>query len=167
MVGCVANLFGSIGILGNPFRHSEAYNDTKVLQILFPNMQSSTSTTNIYMCNKLKNDNCRAPRTDDPEQLCVFCNNVMNCNVAWDSCVTYMIMDDLKVRRMSSSYITTLVKSFYIQVLEEKVIEIRLSQTIKLVLASLQSETVLTDVFLGQKVREMIPSGRNIMFHWE
>ncbi|KAK8999420.1 hypothetical protein V6N11_070587 [Hibiscus sabdariffa] len=106
MVGCVANLFGSIGIL------------------------------------------------DDPEELCMFCNNVMNRNVAWDSCVTYMIMDDLKVRHMSSSYITNLLKSFNVQVLEEKVIEMGLSQGIELVLASLQSETVLTDVFLGQKAGE-------------
>ncbi|KAK8662364.1 hypothetical protein V6N13_091942 [Hibiscus sabdariffa] len=106
------------------------------------------------MCSKLKNDNCRAPRTDDPEELCMFCNNVMNRNVAWDSCVTYMIMDDLKVRHMSSSYITNLLKSFNVQVLEEKVIEMGLSQGIELVLASLQSETVLTDVFLGQKAGE-------------
>ncbi|KAK8662360.1 hypothetical protein V6N13_091938 [Hibiscus sabdariffa] len=116
-------------------------------------MQSSANIY-IYRCNKLKKSDCSVPRTDDPEELCVFCNSVMNRNVDWDSCVTYMIMDDLKVRRMSSSYITTLVKSFNVQVLEEKVIEMGLSQGIELVLASLQSETVLTDVFLGQKAGE-------------
>ncbi|GMI80676.1 hypothetical protein like AT3G09110 [Hibiscus trionum] len=153
MVGCIANLFGSIGILGDPFKQSAAaYKDTNALQLLFPNMQSSTSTTNIYRCSKSLKGDCQIIRTDDPEELCLFCNNVMNKNVTWDSRVTYLIMDDLKVRSMSSFSTTTLLNSFNVQdsgVLEEKVIEMGPSQGIKLLLASLQSKTVLTDVFLS------------------
>ncbi|GMI80681.1 hypothetical protein like AT5G01130 [Hibiscus trionum] len=147
MVGCVANLFGSIGILGSPFKHSAAYNDIDALQLLFPNKPSST---NIYRCSKLQNGNCRTYKTDDPEELCLYCNNVMNQNVAWDSGVTCMIMDDLKVRPMSSISRTALLNKFNVQVPEEKVIEMGVSQGIKLLSASLQSKTVLTDVFLNQ-----------------
>ncbi|KAA0062233.1 DUF674 domain-containing protein [Cucumis melo var. makuwa] len=64
--------------------------------------------------------------------------------------VTYIVMDDLSIMPMSNIPTTTLLKKFNIKdmgTLEEKLITFN---GVKLLEASLQSKTVLTDVFLGE-----------------
>ncbi|KAJ3708792.1 hypothetical protein LUZ61_012497 [Rhynchospora tenuis] len=66
--------------------------------------------------------------------------------------VTYSVMDDLTVVPMSKlSSITLLINKFQINdlaSLEEKTVSVSLDEELKLLEASLQSKTVLTDVFL-------------------
>ncbi|CAN1131027.1 hypothetical protein LINPERHAP2_LOCUS6164 [Linum perenne] len=66
--------------------------------------------------------------------------------------VTYMVMDDLEVKPMSTISSLTLLSKFNIQqvgALEERVIELGMDEGLNLLKASLQCKTVLTSVFLG------------------
>ncbi|GLT51351.1 hypothetical protein SLA2020_247680 [Shorea laevis] len=67
----------------------------------------------------------------------------------------YMIMDNLEVRPMSSiSGITTMLNEFNVKdlgVLEEKVVAVGMDEGVELLKMSLQSKTVLTELFLGKK----------------
>ncbi|KAB1217970.1 hypothetical protein CJ030_MR3G014620 [Morella rubra] len=68
--------------------------------------------------------------------------------------VTYMVMDDLEVKPMSIISGITLLNEFSVKELggvEEKVVYLGMSEGLKLLKASLQSKTVLTDVFLPPK----------------
>ncbi|XVF83534.1 hypothetical protein PTKIN_Ptkin16aG0496700 [Pterospermum kingtungense] len=68
--------------------------------------------------------------------------------------VTYMVMDDLMVEPMSTISSIALLNRFNIKdvcALEEKTIKIGMDEALKLLKASLQSKTVLTDVFFGKK----------------
>ncbi|XVF23807.1 hypothetical protein REPUB_Repub13aG0070900 [Reevesia pubescens] len=68
--------------------------------------------------------------------------------------VTYMVMDDLVVKPMSTISSLSLLNRFNVKdigALEEKTIEIGMDEAVKLLKASLQSKTVLTDVFFGKR----------------
>ncbi|KAH6814662.1 hypothetical protein C2S51_023680 [Perilla frutescens var. frutescens] len=64
--------------------------------------------------------------------------------------VTYMVMDDLVVKPMSTISSITLLNKFNVKdvgALEEKVVNLGMNEAVKLLKASLQSKNVLTDVF--------------------
>ncbi|XP_058199572.1 uncharacterized protein LOC131314744 [Rhododendron vialii] len=66
--------------------------------------------------------------------------------------VTYMVMDDLIVKPMSNISSISLLCSIGVQNLsfvEEKTVEVDLDKGLKLLKASFESNTVLTDVFLS------------------
>ncbi|KAL8544577.1 hypothetical protein ACS0TY_004962 [Phlomoides rotata] len=66
--------------------------------------------------------------------------------------VTYMVMDDLVVQPMSTISSITLLNQFNINnvsALEEKVVDLGMNEAVKLLMASLVSNTVLTHVFLN------------------
>ncbi|RCV24732.1 hypothetical protein SETIT_5G109400v2 [Setaria italica] len=68
--------------------------------------------------------------------------------------VTYMVMDDMTVAPMSTICAVTAITALGvtdITGLQAKTVEIRYKEGLALLKASLQSETVLTDVFLGAK----------------
>ncbi|XP_062114753.1 uncharacterized serine-rich protein C215.13-like [Humulus lupulus] len=65
--------------------------------------------------------------------------------------VTYMIMDDLEVKPMSTISSIALLKSFKVTevgALEEKTVSVGIDEGLSLLKASLQTKTVLTHVFL-------------------
>ncbi|KAK1285250.1 hypothetical protein QJS10_CPB20g00920 [Acorus calamus] len=67
-------------------------------------------------------------------------------------------MDDLAVMPMSTISIITLLNKFQVKdigSLEERIVELGMDEGLKLLLASLQSKTVLTDVFLVNKNLEL------------
>uniref|UniRef100_A0A7N0V5T3 DUF674 domain-containing protein n=1 Tax=Kalanchoe fedtschenkoi TaxID=63787 RepID=A0A7N0V5T3_KALFE len=67
--------------------------------------------------------------------------------------VTYMVMDDLAVKPMSTISSITLLNTFNIKdvgVLEEKTVTLGMPEGLKLLRASLHSKTVLTEVFLHE-----------------
>ncbi|XP_044346114.1 uncharacterized protein [Triticum aestivum] len=71
--------------------------------------------------------------------------------------VTYTVMDDLKVSPMSSiSGITLLNKCGVTDIgsLQEKTVQLGYDEGLEILKASLQSKTVLTDVFLPKKQRK-------------
>ncbi|XP_030552508.2 uncharacterized protein LOC115756751 [Rhodamnia argentea] len=66
------------------------------------------------------------------------------------SVVTYMVMDDLVVKPMSTISSITLLNQFNVHEIghvQEKLIDFGLEEAIKLLSASLHSKTVLTDIF--------------------
>ncbi|XP_051223115.1 uncharacterized protein [Lolium perenne] len=68
--------------------------------------------------------------------------------------VTYTVMDDLAVTPMSSISSITLLNTFAVKdlgALQEKTVRIGYKEGLEILKASLQSKTVLTDVFLGKK----------------
>ncbi|CAN0898012.1 hypothetical protein LINGRAHAP2_LOCUS19461 [Linum grandiflorum] len=60
-----------------------------------------------------------------------------------------MVTDNLEVEPLSTISILDLLKKLNIQQVEEKVVDIGMDEGLKLLKASLQSKTVLTNVFLG------------------
>nr|DAD45985.1 TPA_asm: hypothetical protein HUJ06_004215 [Nelumbo nucifera] len=67
--------------------------------------------------------------------------------------VTYMVMDDLAVSPMSTISTITLLNKFNVKdvgTLEERVVHLGYDEGLSLLKASLQSTTVLTDIFLGK-----------------
>ncbi|GAB4857127.1 hypothetical protein Ancab_015038 [Ancistrocladus abbreviatus] len=111
--------------------------------------------------------------TDDPKTLCPECKSKMSmklsyvgsdvkdenlpsyaCNGYVKGVVTYMIMDDLVVNPMSTISSMTLLNRLSIKdvsSLEEKVVHLGLGEGVALLKASLESKTVLTDVFLAKR----------------
>ncbi|KAL4621255.1 hypothetical protein ACB092_06G214800 [Castanea dentata] len=72
--------------------------------------------------------------------------------------VTYMVMDDLEVKPMCTTSTFTLLNKFNVKelgVLEEKVVDLGMDEGVKLFKASLQSKSVLTDVFLPKLKQEV------------
>lgn len=69
--------------------------------------------------------------------------------------VTYTVMDDLAVAPMSSISSITLLNTFAVKdigALQEKTVHLGYKEGLEILKASLQSQTVLTDVFLGKKI---------------
>uniref|UniRef100_A0A2N9EFU7 SHSP domain-containing protein n=1 Tax=Fagus sylvatica TaxID=28930 RepID=A0A2N9EFU7_FAGSY len=78
--------------------------------------------------------------------------------------VTYMVMDDLMVKPMSSISGISLLNDLSIKdisSLQEKMVEVDLKKGLELVRASFYSTTVLTDVFIGNK------RGRSFQDIWD
>ncbi|PNX70020.1 hypothetical protein L195_g057038 [Trifolium pratense] len=72
---------------------------------------------------------------------------------------TFMVMDDLVIKPMSTISTITLLNKLNVKdigTLQEKVVEMGMEEGIKLLKASLQSKTVLTTVFIKkiQNVRK-------------
>ncbi|KAK9998598.1 hypothetical protein SO802_018201 [Lithocarpus litseifolius] len=68
--------------------------------------------------------------------------------------VTYMVMDDLTVKPMSTISGVTLLTNLYVKdvsSLREKMVELDKKKGLELITASFDSTTVLTDIFIGSK----------------
>ncbi|CAL1397551.1 unnamed protein product [Linum trigynum] len=126
----------------------------------------------VYMCPTFHRN-----VADNPQALCPTCRGTMSCEVPFviaappaaastdkavgvnseeggfvKDVITYMVMDNLEVKPMSTISSITMLNKFNVQevgALEEKVIELGMDEGLNLLKASLQSQTVLTNVFLG------------------
>ncbi|CAN1131034.1 hypothetical protein LINPERHAP2_LOCUS6164 [Linum perenne] len=101
MVGCLGNLYQSIEELGDTFIQQSTSKDI----VLNPKVQSYTADTNLLLT--------------ELQQLGKF------------TFVTYMVMDDLEVKPMSTISSLTLLSKFNIQqvgALEERVIELGMDE---------------------------------------
>ncbi|KAL4387845.1 hypothetical protein GQ457_09G029160 [Hibiscus cannabinus] len=140
--------------------------------LLLPRLQSSTYT-NLYTCDYNRGI-CHVNVTNEPNTICPTCScHAMKHNVTFvnptnkpsDSdkvgfvkgAASYMIMDDLVVRPMSTESIITLLNDFNttdVGDLEVKVVGVGVNEGVKLLKASLWSKTAITDVFLEKKAGE-------------
>nr|XP_011469844.1 PREDICTED: uncharacterized protein LOC101307068 isoform X2 [Fragaria vesca subsp. vesca] len=127
-----------------------------------------------YGCSNL---NHRGFITDDPKSICPLCSTHMTTAVSYvppptaapcfappvaeaspskmgyvKDTITYLVMDDLDVKPLASiiSNRERLMKAFDRE-LEEKVVHLGMDEGLKMLKALLQSKSVLTDVFLGNK----------------
>ncbi|CAJ1977721.1 unnamed protein product [Sphenostylis stenocarpa] len=121
-----------------------------------------------YMCPM----RCGYNVTCDNTTLCPSCRSSMNSKIKYvgkkivkdvfpnkngfvQGVVTYMVMDDLMIEPMSTISGITLLNKFNIKevgALQEKVVELGLTQGVNLLKASLDSKAVLTSVFLKNNV---------------
>ncbi|OMP02659.1 hypothetical protein COLO4_10940 [Corchorus olitorius] len=186
MAGSLGNLYDSLENLSDTYMQPTAKKDTLLkpevvshfaanAPPLLPNLKLSTPTIeNFYRCASTSYSSCRTYVTNDPKSTCPSCRNVMINQATFvnpqkpalpsadeggyvKGVITYMIMDDLVVRPMSTISCITLINKFNIKdvgVLQEKVIDLGPDEAMKLLKMSLQSKTVLTDVFLEKKVEE-------------
>ncbi|KAM3197179.1 hypothetical protein ACQJBY_072696 [Aegilops geniculata] len=119
-------------------------------------------------------NNCRTYMTEGYATSCPSCNNQMTTPLTVvppagsegpvaetavgmsgkgfvQGIVTYTVMDDLTVTPMSSISSITLLNTFAVRdltALQEKTVQLGYDQGLEILKASLQSKTVLTDVFL-------------------
>ncbi|XP_018498710.1 uncharacterized protein LOC108865759 [Pyrus x bretschneideri] len=108
--------------------------------------------------------------TDNPKAICPYCSSSINTKATFvhgstaegetagdggyvKGVVTYMIMDDLEVKPMSSISSITMLNRFNVKdvgALEEKVVHLTMEEGVKLLRVSLLSNLVLTTVFLDK-----------------
>ncbi|PHT46241.1 hypothetical protein CQW23_15399 [Capsicum baccatum] len=113
---------------------------------------------------------CSTFVTEDPNAICPNCGKCMSKKLNYiasrgvkgavatkggfvKEAVTYMVMDDLVVKPMSTISSITLLSKFNIQnvsVLQEKVVYLGMKEALKMLKASFQSNTVLTSVFMSE-----------------
>ncbi|XP_038691099.1 uncharacterized protein LOC119989564 [Tripterygium wilfordii] len=183
MVGTLGNLYQSIEDLNDTYLQPDQSKDTLLmpkvansatdLPLLLPNLQS-TKANNLYRCNRNSYSNCRMYVSGDPTAVCPQCKYLMDTEATYvdkpnkgsssaeggyvKGVVTYMIMDDLAVKPMSTISSVTILNKFNVKdvgALEEKEVNLSMDEGLKLLKASLLTKTALTDVFLGQKESEV------------
>ncbi|CAN1269371.1 hypothetical protein LINPERPRIM_LOCUS13555 [Linum perenne] len=151
MVGCLGNLYQSIEELGDTFIQQSTSKDI----VLNPKVQSYTADTNllltgcdnsngtsatgkVYLCQYYTNGHRYF--ADNPQAICPGCKPVVEGNGGGNQnseggfvkgVVTYMVMDNLEVKPMSTISSITLLNKFNIQqvgALEEKVVELGMDE---------------------------------------
>ncbi|KAK8480784.1 hypothetical protein V6N13_121819 [Hibiscus sabdariffa] len=143
--------------------------------LLPPNIQSST-VQRFYRCRKGSSSFCRSFVTNDPTYKCPACFRTMNsCTTLVNpgktvpapppaateggyvkGAVAYTIMDDLTVTLTSTISTIAMLRKFnvtQVDALEEKVVDVGMNEGLEFLKASLQSTTVITDVFLSRETR--------------
>ncbi|PUZ58100.1 hypothetical protein GQ55_5G482200 [Panicum hallii var. hallii] len=138
---------------------------------------SSVEPESFYRCTNTSNGNCRSYITDEHGKSCPTCRCSMTTAAQYLSparsdqqtaggaaeglvqgVVTYTVMDNLAVTPMSAISGITLLNTFAVRDLadlQEKTVQLGHDehgrQGLAILKASLESKTVLTDVFLGDK----------------
>ncbi|GKU91874.1 hypothetical protein SLEP1_g5688 [Rubroshorea leprosula] len=150
MVGSLGKFYESVKTLSDTYKQasqvaldallSPTVHTSAAVPQLLPNIQM-TNSTRFYGCSRTYNTSCYNPVTNDPGVKCPSLGTSMDRQQKYvrdppnkNSCsteegyvkgvVTYMIMDDLEVRPMSTISSTTMINKFNIKdigVLEEKV----------------------------------------------
>ncbi|KAL5569734.1 hypothetical protein UlMin_026309 [Ulmus minor] len=172
MVGSLGKMYSSFENLSDTYIQPNFNKDT-LLKPSSPlgspmtllSLENDTSSgRKLYVCYQ------RHVAADTPLAVCPHCRNNTSEEVIYmgsadpqvgssgeggfvKGVVTYMVMDDLQVKPMSTiSSITTLNKFNLKEVgaLEERIVVLEMDQGLKLLKASLQTENVLTHVFLGK-----------------
>ncbi|KAL3717840.1 hypothetical protein ACJRO7_003047 [Eucalyptus globulus] len=149
------------------------------IPLILPETSLDSTPKTYYRCPQRSYSNCSSYVAEDPSAKCPQCNNSMNQPVnlvkslagnpaaaaasAAESnskggfvqgVVTYMVMDDLEVKPMSTISSITLLNEFNVKeigLLEERVVSLGMDEGIKLLRTSFHSKKVLTDVFLEDK----------------
>ncbi|EXB65330.1 hypothetical protein L484_025410 [Morus notabilis] len=180
MVGSIGNLYQSFENLSEIYIQPEAKKDTllKPKSLIFEGAatllalpDNADQTRNVFTCG-----NCRRYVTYNLKDECPSCGNTMSTLAAFvkkavkasssvakgyvKEVVTYMIMDNLEVKPMSTISSIALLNKYNVKEigdLEEMVVSFGMDEGLKLLKASLESKTVLTDVFLRNKIGKDIP----------
>ncbi|GKV28511.1 hypothetical protein SLEP1_g37555 [Rubroshorea leprosula] len=174
MVGCLGNLYESVETLNDTYMQASQAKDSllkpeffasgEAVPLLLPNIQTATSTK-FYKC-----PSCGVHAAYDPTATCPRCGRLINSLMTFvespknpfspvnqggfvKGVVTYMVMDNLEVKPMSTITGISMLNRFNVKEigsLEDRVVDLGMDQGVKLLKASLQSKNVLTDVFLGR-----------------
>ncbi|KAL7150237.1 hypothetical protein ABFS83_05G097600 [Erythranthe nasuta] len=161
MVGCLANLYDSVENLNDsyiqPNKNKDAFLQPPTSCSYVPLLALEDS---FYTC---------AQSCNNPTAVCPSCRRFVNMAMHYvyprggkkqyceegggfvRGVVSYMVMDDLVVKPMSTISTLTLLSKFNVKevgALQEKVVHLGMPQAVKLLKASLETDEVLTTVFL-------------------
>ncbi|XP_062114747.1 uncharacterized protein LOC133825870 [Humulus lupulus] len=156
---------------------SSVLGGSATLLISLTNDPTTSNDQLLYSCS----NKCLYPNkyfTDDTRAICPGCNRLMSKELTYvappdtqlgsssssssgadqegglvKGVVTYMIMDDLEVKPMSTISSIALLNTFNVnevRSLQEKIVSVGINEGLRLLKASLQTKTVLTSVFLGE-----------------
>ncbi|KAL1558173.1 hypothetical protein AAHA92_08669 [Salvia divinorum] len=170
LVGSLPNLYKSLEGLNDTYILPDQKKDTYLkptppLSSLSVPLLALTAADqlhkNFYVCSE-----CTGYVSDDPRAACPACGVLISAAATYvappavevaaeegglvKEVITYMVMDDLTVKPMSTISSITILNKFNIKevgALEEKVVTLGMDEAVKLLKASLQSKKVLTDVF--------------------
>lgn len=178
MVGCFGNLYASVEKLDDTYVQPGAAKDA----ILCPTITTAASpNSSIFRLPaptsgqskslfKCPNYYCNNYVTDASGTKCPNCGNQMahalqyapsdqnagaeGANGLVMRVVTYTVTDDLTITPMSVISTITQLNTYARRggVLQEKTVQLGYKEGVEILKASLQSKTVLTDVFLGNKL---------------
>ncbi|KAF4362975.1 hypothetical protein F8388_020491 [Cannabis sativa] len=153
--------------------------ETLLLFLTNDDAASSLAAKKVYVCPFQHNCNQRHV-SDKPGAMCPTCNRAISHELPYVAAaaggggeggpgslggdeggfvkgvVTYMIMDDLQVKPMSTISSIAMLNQFHVKEvgsLVEKTVSVGLKEGLNLLKASLQTKTVLTSVFLGTSRR--------------
>ncbi|KAL0436941.1 UNVERIFIED_CONTAM: hypothetical protein Sradi_0402000 [Sesamum radiatum] len=171
MVGSLTNLYESIENLNSSYMQPNQSKDT-LLKPVVPAAGSFVSLLllddpptekKFYRCSQHSSCNF----TDDVRAVCPQCRRAMTTKMTYvapppvqemgdeggfvKGVVTFIVMDNLEVYPMSTISSITLLNKFNVKdvrLLQEKVVNLGMDEAVMLLKASLQSEKVLTEVFL-------------------
>ncbi|KAL0436942.1 UNVERIFIED_CONTAM: hypothetical protein Sradi_0402100 [Sesamum radiatum] len=171
MSGSLPNLYDSIENLNVSYLQTNQKKDI----LLNPIVPISTSSVPLLLLNNTltakKFYKCSSSYhyaiSDDPRAVCPDCGQTMTATARYvapppvarsadeggfvKGVVTYMVMDNLEVNPMSTISSITLLNKFNVtdvKLLQEKVVNLGKDEVVRVLKVSLQSENVLTDVFL-------------------
>ncbi|XP_073027751.1 uncharacterized protein [Primulina eburnea] len=176
MAGSLENLYASVENLNESYIQPNQTKETLlkpslpvgISSVPLLLMNNTTTGTNYYTCNQSGRYNSNRV-SDVPSTICRKCRRRKNTAVPYVAppgkqesaeggfvkrLVTYMIMDNLVVNPISTISSITLLNKFNIKDvvnLQEMEVTLGMEEAVKLLKASLQSEKVLTDVFLNCK----------------
>ncbi|XP_027184947.1 uncharacterized protein LOC113783109 [Coffea eugenioides] len=171
MVGCVANLYESIESLNETYIQPNQSKDTLLkpraaASIPLLSLDDGQTKAVFYRCGRGYNCNFAS---DDPKAICPQCKNAMTNSMKYvappavkaaaagdeggfvKGVVTYMVMDDLVVKPMSTISSIALLNRLNVKevgALEEKEVILGMNEALMLLKASFESKTALTNVFL-------------------
>ncbi|KAL9231412.1 hypothetical protein vseg_006644 [Gypsophila vaccaria] len=179
MVGSLGTLYKSIESLNSEYFQANLNKDVILKPISAANVPllsaehtgvpAAETVDGVYKCscNCYYITECRGTK-------CPNCGNAMRSVVSWvkppssdgvgstsdgtggyvKGVVTYMVMDNLEVKPMSTISGITLINTFHVKdvsALVEKEVEVGLKEGIAMLKASLETKAVLTSVFMGRK----------------
>ncbi|XP_062157058.1 uncharacterized protein LOC133864673 [Alnus glutinosa] len=177
MLGCLYSLYESIENLREifyiqPDQDKQFLLNPKVaisgaeIPLLLPSVVQSNSSRKIYRCKSN-----HGYVSLDKRSICPECKSSMTMEVSYvdppsdikastssineggyvKELITYIVMDDLDVKPMSTISAITLLGKFDVRdvgAVVEKEVDFGMDEAVRLLLASFKSKTVLTDVFL-------------------
>ncbi|KAL8093359.1 uncharacterized protein LOC141691230 [Apium graveolens] len=151
-----SSLANSPSLLGYKSNYDDQSNDSQVF----------------YRCSSCRNTSCYGYLSTDPQAVCPYCRCTMNWEITYvpgpgkeeakvekgtgyvKGLVTYMVMDNLQVRPMSTISSITLLSSFKVKdlsALETLEVCIGRKEAVEMLKASLVTEKVLSYLFLGNQ----------------
>ncbi|CAJ1977718.1 unnamed protein product [Sphenostylis stenocarpa] len=180
MVGCLANLYQSVENMSDTYMQQNHQKDVllkpkvpfsshQVTSLLSPDDKSDGNNldASFYMCqiavvkvtcdNKTPSSNCGSNMNTKMQYVGKkIAEDVLpNKNGFVQAVVTYMVMDDLVIEPMPTISTITLLNRLNVKevgALQEKVVELGMTEGVNMLKASLESKAVLTSVFLKSNV---------------
>ncbi|KAL2239871.1 uncharacterized protein LOC105170877 isoform X1 [Sesamum indicum] len=165
--GSLASLYESINGLNESYFVQKHIKDTVLkpavhrpgFDVALLALYYTQTRTVFYRCNKL-DGSCPFYVSVCSSRACPNCKlgtmtqlatNVSSPPISSDGfvkgAVTYMVMDDLSVKPLSTKSTISLLQKFNVRDVEEKVVSVGNDEAVKLLSCALQSKSVLTDLF--------------------